>query len=219
MKNIRARYGVSVLRAQHGLALALLLAGCSSEASLWRHWDKEWIGPEYSPDAPTFDERVLCSLRPGRTRLQDVEHLLGPQTQFARRHGSRADPDGITQRAWQFASHMWYLGFDGSETLVRIQRWEHLGFGIFSSDFPAEEFDRWVESRWKTPAVAAELAQDFVPGRTTPEEVAKVWGGCDHAHALESGRFLMRWGPNQDLWSLEFDADARLYAAPQHYRS
>ena len=187
--------------ARHGcsyLAGALFLAGCKSEPA-------------------HVDALALSRLKPGHTRIEDLEAMLGPPTKVHRL--SSEYPEYASTASWgpQYFDWTFYLRRDGTVQQFEPQMytWTLTEDQVPGSTSGESHVPPYVSPR----AVAPECAQLFVPGLTTQREIVAAWGPCSHALALSEGRYRIRWGSSEDSWCLEFESDGLLSKTPRHVLS
>jgi hypothetical protein len=180
------------------LAAVLLLAGCKSEPA-------------------RVDALALSRLKPGHTRIEDLEAQLGPPTKA--RSLSAASSEYASTASWgpQYFDWIFYLRRDGT-----VQQFEPQVYTWTLSEdrLPGSTSEESQVPPYLSPkAVAPECAQLFVPGLTTQREVVAAWGPCSHALALPEDRYRIRWGSSEDSWCLEFEPDGLLSKTPRHVSS
>jgi hypothetical protein len=156
---------------------------------------------------------------PGKSRIEDVERLLGPPDPPGDFETRFLQSNGVLERAWGPRGHKWFFDFSPGGVLQNFRRELCLFSMAFGDKHDADEFERWFEQRLALRSVPAECASGFKPGATKQEHVIAAWGPCSSAETLASGGFSMHWGSDSDRWTLKFDADGTLVAVPERYRS
>ncbi len=210
--NIHARYGFPRIRWPLA-ALALLLAGCKTE---WDRWDDEYLRSGYSKKETLANEQTITRFRPGQTTAAEIERAIGP---FVEEKAPHLFEDGSRRRRWRDDWRGWGFTFTKDGVLQSFSRCWHGNMGTFESQEEYEEFHRWYLDRLAFLPVPDERLSEFVPGRTTQEQVLDAWGVCQSAELRDGGHFVLRWGSPGNLWTLPFDRSGVLAGSPEHYLS